>query len=184
MNKRGLGRGLDALLGSASSATESLTEIPVDQIDANPRQPRKAFDPTSLDELARSLKSAGMIQPVVVRRMPRPIQEDLRAGRLTMGHARALLSLTDRAEQLKLRDEILAHSWSVRATEEGVEKRRARPSPARRRSVELAALEEAMQRTLMTRVKIRGSERRGRIEITYATADELERLVATFGDRV
>ncbi|OLC30691.1 MAG: hypothetical protein AUH81_19410 [Candidatus Rokubacteria bacterium 13_1_40CM_4_69_5] len=278
MNKRGLGRGLDALLGSASSATESLTEIPVDQIDANPRQPRKAFDPTSLDELARSLKSAGMIQPVVVRRMPegrwqliagerrwraarqagleripalvreatdaeslelalvenllredlnpmeeaeayqqiltefgwtqeelaqrvgrdrstianclrllrlpRPIQEDLRAGRLTMGHARALLSLTDRAEQLKLRDEILAHSWSVRATEEGVEKRRARPSPARRRSVELAALEEAMQRTLMTRVKIRGSERRGRIEITYATADELERLVATFGVRV
>ncbi|OLC12896.1 MAG: hypothetical protein AUH29_14860 [Candidatus Rokubacteria bacterium 13_1_40CM_69_27] len=278
MNKRGLGRGLDALLGSASSATESLTEIPVDQIDANPRQPRKAFDPTSLDELARSLKSAGMIQPVVVRRMPegrwqliagerrwraarqagleripalvreatdaeslelalvenllredlnpmeeaeayqqiltefgwtqeelaqrvgrdrstianclrllrlpRPIQEDLRAGRLTMGHARALLSLTDRAEQLKLRDEILAHSWSVRATEEGVEKRRARPSPARRRSVELAALEEAMQRTLMTRVKIRGSEHRGRIEITYATADELERLVATFGVRV
>src|SRR3989442_13193937 len=70
MNKRGLGRGLDALLGSASSATESLTEIPVDQIDANPRQPRKAFDPTSLDELARSLKSAGMIQPVVVRRRP------------------------------------------------------------------------------------------------------------------
>ena len=278
MNKRGLGRGLDALLGSASSATESLTEIPVDQIDANPRQPRKAFDPTSLDELARSLKSAGMIQPVVVRRMPegrwqliagerrwraarqagleripalvreatdaeslelalvenllredlnpmeeaeayqqiltefgwtqeelaqrvgrdrstianclrllrlpRPIQEDLRAGRLAMGHARALLSLTDRAEQLKLRDEILAHSWSVRATEEGVEKRRARPSPARRRSVELAALEEAMQRTLMTRVKIRGSEHRGRIEITYATADELERLVATFGVRV
>src|SRR2546428_1156514 len=277
MNKRGLGRGLDALLGSASSATESLTEIPVDQIDANPRQPRKAFDPASLDELARSLKSAGVIQPVVVRRMPegrwqliagerrwraarqagleripalvreatdaeslelalvenllredlnpmeeaeayqqiltefgwtqeelaqrvgrdrstianclrllrlpRPIQEDLRAGRLTMGHARALLSLTDRAEQLKLRDEILAHSWSVRATEEGVEKRRARPSPARRRSVELAALGEAMQRTPMTRVKIRGSEHRGRIEITYATADELERLVATFGVR-
>jgi ParB family chromosome partitioning protein len=278
MNKRGLGRGLDALLGSASSSTESLTEIPVDQIDANPRQPRRAFDPASLDELAKSLKSAGMIQPVVVRRtpegrwqliagerrwraarqagleripavvreatdaeslelalvenllredlnpmeeadayqqivtefgwtqeelaqrvgrdrstianclrllrLPRPIQEDLRAGRLTMGHARALLSLTDPAEQLKLRDEILAHSWSVRATEEGVEKRRALPSPARRRSVELAALEEAMQRALMTRVKIRGTERRGRIEITYATPDELERLAAAFGIRV
>jgi ParB-like chromosome segregation protein Spo0J len=46
-----------------------------------------------------------------------------------MGHARALLSLASPAEQLKLREEILAHSWSVRATEEGVQARRASPSP-------------------------------------------------------
>src|SRR6266568_1301271 len=57
-------------------------------------------------------------------RLPDVIQADLRSGRLTMGHARALLSLTSPADQLKLRDEILAHSWSVRATEEGVQQKR------------------------------------------------------------
>ena len=53
-------------------------------------------------------------------RLPSPIQEDLRSGRLTMGHARALLALATPAEQLKLRDEILAHDWSVRATEDSI----------------------------------------------------------------
>src|SRR5512145_68920 len=74
MNRRGLGRGLDALLGSTSSTATTegtaLLEVPVDQIEVNPRQPRKTFEPGSLDELARSLKSTGMIQPVIVRRTP------------------------------------------------------------------------------------------------------------------
>src|SRR5438034_2869346 len=48
-------------------------------------------------------------------RLPDEIQNDLRSGRLTMGHARALLALATTAEQLKLRDEILAHDRSVRA---------------------------------------------------------------------
>lgn len=110
-------------------------------------------------------------------RLPDPIQDDLRTGRLTMGHAMALLSLTRPEDQLKLRDEILAHSWSVRVTEEDVQRRRgAPPVTGRRRSVELVAVEEALQRALMTRVRIIGNDRRGRIEITYATADELERL--------
>src|ERR1044071_6011330 len=50
-------------------------------------------------------------------RLPDTIQADLRSGRLAMGHDRALLSLDSPADQLKLREEILAHSWSVRATE-------------------------------------------------------------------
>ena len=53
--------------------------------------------------------------------------DDLRAGRLTMGHARALLALSDESAQLELREQILAHSWSVRATEEKVETRRPAP---------------------------------------------------------
>jgi ParB family chromosome partitioning protein len=116
-------------------------------------------------------------------RLPEPIQDDLRAGRLTMGHARALLSLTSATDQLKLRDEILAHAWSVRATEEGVQRRRPAPRAGRRRSVELAALEGELQQALMTRVKIMGNEKRGRIEVVYATAEELERLAALLGAR-
>jgi ParB family chromosome partitioning protein len=112
-------------------------------------------------------------------RLPAPIQDDLRGGRLTMGHARALLALTTPAEQLKLRDEILAHDWSVRATEDTVRTTTAGRPPRpkqRRRSAELAALEDSLQRALMTRVRIIGGERQGRIEIAYATAEELERL--------
>ncbi len=274
LSKRGLGRGLDALLTANPEETASLTEIPVDQIESNALQPRKAFEPGPLDDLARSIKASGVIQPIVVRRMgvgwqiiagerrwraaklagltripaivreasdvealelalvenllredlnpieegeayqklladfgwtqeelgqrvgrdqstisnclrllklPGSIQDDLKAGRLTMGHARALLALPTAAEQLRLRDEILAHSWSVRATEEGVQKRRTWPPQARRRSAEIAALEEALQRSLMTRVRITGTERHGRIEITYATLEELERLSALLG---
>ncbi len=80
-------------------------------------------------------------------KLPETIQADLRGGRLTMGHARALLSLTSPAEQLRLREQILAHSWSVRATEEGVQKKRAiLPHRAARRSPELTALEDALPR--------------------------------------
>lgn len=110
-------------------------------------------------------------------KLPDLIQADLRAGRLTMGHARALLSLTSPAEQLRLREEILAHSWSVRATEEGVQAKRARPTRRQlRRSPELAAVEDALRGALVTRVRIVGNERVGRIEIVYSSREELDRL--------
>jgi ParB family chromosome partitioning protein len=114
-------------------------------------------------------------------KLPAPIQDDLRSGRLTMGHALSLLSLTSEDEQLKLRDQILAHSWSVRATEADVQTRRPAGGVARGRSVELAAFELALQRALMTRVRIVGNDRRGRIEIVYATPEELERLGGLLG---
>ena len=122
-------------------------------------------------------------------RLPDPIQADLRGGRLTMGHALALLSLTSEADQLRLRDEILAHSWSVRATEQSARAVEAasgsprRPKAARRRSPELVAVEDALQRALMTRVRITGTERAGTIQVAYANAEELERLAELMGAR-
>ena len=110
-------------------------------------------------------------------KLPDLIQDDLRAGRLTMGHARALLSLDSPADQLKLRVEILAHSWSVRATEAGVQrKQRHAPRRAGRRSAELTALEDSLREALATRVRLVGTERAGRIEIAYTSAEDLERL--------
>jgi ParB family chromosome partitioning protein len=110
-------------------------------------------------------------------KLPELIQDDLRAGRLTMGHARALLSLDSPAEQLKLRSEILAHSWSVRTTEAGVQrKQRHGARRAGRRSAELTALEDSLRESLATRVRLVGSERAGRIEIVYTSAEDLERL--------
>lgn len=159
--------------------------------DLNPMEEAEAYQKLlsefgwTQEELAQRVgrDRSSISNAVRLLRLPQSIQEDLRAGRLTMGHARALLSLTSVADQLKLRDEILAHSWSVRATEEGVQKRRPTPRVGRRRSVELTALEDELQQALMTRVRIMGNEKRGRIEVVYATADELERLAALLGAR-
>ena len=111
-------------------------------------------------------------------KLPELIQADLRSGRLTMGHARALLALDTAAEQLRLREEILAHSWSVRRTEEGVKRTMsigARRPP--RRSAELTALEDTLREKLATRVRLVGNERQGRIEIVYTSREDLDRLL-------
>ena len=115
-------------------------------------------------------------------KLPDPIQADLRAGRLTMGHARALLSLSAPSDQLKLRGEILSHSWSVRATEADVQRKRSiSPKRTARRSAEITALEDAFRAALATRVRLIGSERAGRIEISYSSREELDRLVELIG---
>ncbi len=106
-------------------------------------------------------------------KLPDVIQADLRGGRLTMGHARALLSL----DSLRLREEILTHSWSVRTTEQGVQAKRTQPTRRLlRRSAELAAVEDALRVALATRVRIVGNERAGRIEVSYSSREELDRL--------
>src|SRR6185369_17722321 len=69
MNKRGLGRGLGALLSSTPTEDDdALLEVAIDQVHPNPNQPRKAFESNSLDELAASIRTSGVIQPVIVRR--------------------------------------------------------------------------------------------------------------------
>ncbi|MEA2477515.1 MAG: ParB family transcriptional regulator, chromosome partitioning protein [Actinomycetota bacterium] len=70
--RSGLGRGLDALLPDETARPESGTgigDIAIDEIDANPRQPRDSFDEPALRELADSISSLGVLQPVVVRKV-------------------------------------------------------------------------------------------------------------------
>jgi ParB family chromosome partitioning protein len=64
--RRGLGRGLDALIPLAEEPSGSLTEIPVSAITPNPMQPRTAMDPQALAELAASISEHGLIQPLIV----------------------------------------------------------------------------------------------------------------------
>jgi ParB family chromosome partitioning protein len=64
--RRGLGRGLEVLLGG-SSGTSELAELPVDAIHPNPRQPRRKFDSDAGAGLADSVRSQGVVQPVLVR---------------------------------------------------------------------------------------------------------------------
>jgi ParB family chromosome partitioning protein len=65
-NRRGLGRGLEVLLGGAVSAAD-LAQIPVGSIRPNARQPRKRVDAEGVAGLAESVRSQGVIQPIVVR---------------------------------------------------------------------------------------------------------------------
>ncbi len=72
LERRGLGRGLSALLGEVESATPSaigVREIPIELIRRNPAQPRTHFDETELEELASSMRQRGVLQPILVRPM-------------------------------------------------------------------------------------------------------------------
>jgi ParB family transcriptional regulator, chromosome partitioning protein len=68
--RRGLGRGLEVLIGGADVGPTQLAELPVDAIHANPRQPRRRFEPEATAGLVSSIKQQGLLQPIVVR--PRP----------------------------------------------------------------------------------------------------------------
>ena len=83
-SKRELGKGIRALLGNIETEVNSnqalkeetvkalsanFASIPIEQVEVNPHQPRKDFDPTALEELTASIKTHGLIQPITVRRM-------------------------------------------------------------------------------------------------------------------
>ncbi|MDP4125543.1 MAG: ParB/RepB/Spo0J family partition protein [Bacillota bacterium] len=67
MIKKGLGRGLQALLPDDSAGNSSVMEISITEIEPNPDQPRKEFDSLALNELADSLREHGLLQPILVR---------------------------------------------------------------------------------------------------------------------
>ncbi len=87
--RNALGRGLGALLddsigleptpGLSTATTKSMSEIPLDQIEVNPYQPRSEFDMEALKELAESIKVQGIIQPITVRKLG-PDQYQLISG--------------------------------------------------------------------------------------------------------
>ena len=66
-NRRGLGRGLEVLVGGLDPVESELLELPVDAIHPNPKQPRKRFDGEAGSGLAESVKRQGVIQPLLVR---------------------------------------------------------------------------------------------------------------------
>ena len=87
--KSGLGKGLDALfLDNETTEGGSLMTLRISDIEPNKDQPRKAFEPTALQELAESIREHGILQPVVVRALPGGVYQIIagerrwRAGRL------------------------------------------------------------------------------------------------------
>jgi ParB family transcriptional regulator, chromosome partitioning protein len=280
-SRNALGRGIGALLPTAppvtsTSATALLApnEIAVSDIDPNPDQPRRLFEPAALAQLVDSIRVHGVLQPVVVRRagdryelvvgerrwrasmlaglrtvpavvleidprdrlevalvenvqrrdlnpvelaaafralsdtgatqeeigervgmdrstianhlrlleLPRDIQADVEAGRVTLGHAKALLAIQSPERRRQLRDRIVDEQLSVRAAEELA--RPAQPAterPTRARASadpHLQGVADALRQRLQTRVRVKGVAERGRIEIEYFGAEDFDRLTA------
>ncbi len=275
-----LGRGLSALIPETppTQPREGPTEVDLDRLTPNRLQPRMVMDSSKLEELSRSIRHSGVIQPVVVRRLdgdmfeivagerrwraaqqagllrvpvivrdvpddklleialienlqrenlnpieeaeafrrliadyhltqeevaaavgkdratvanyvrllglPAEVQADVAAGALAMGHARALLGLTDGSAQRRAAREVVGRGLSVRETE-GLVKQLGRPpseQPQPRSSprldVHTQAAQDRLRTALGTRVRIVRTGRRGHIEIDFASEDELQRLFA------
>ncbi len=88
-DRRGLGRGLSVLLaenqpldaGTGGAAEKRILQIPIEQLNPNPDQPRKAFNSEHLDELTASIQEKGVLQPLIVRTDPAdPTQYQIVAG--------------------------------------------------------------------------------------------------------
>ena len=294
MARSRLGKGIDALLQGKDlehlSSISSIVMVPVDQITANPNQPRRTFPEDTLKELSRSIAEKGILQPILAEdrgdgsytiiagerryraakmagltevpviaqefsddekleialienlqredlnpideahaiqaaieitgstqdqlakrlgksrsalantlrllRLEDEIQRDLIDGTITAGHARALLSIDDHKARMEAHRQIRRGGLTVRESEAvsrepgvtggsavsaskapGTEPSR-KAGGANVESVELRQIIEHLVERLGTKVVIHGNESSGRIELTYYSTDDLERLIA------
>jgi len=160
---------------------------------------RHDLNPIELGLAFHALAEAGHTQEEIGRRvglerssvanlmrlleLPRELQEDVESGRLSTGHAKALLQVTNPERRRWLRDRVVAEELSVRAAEllarEAVgppARPRARKAPAPS-DPNLAHVVDALREALETRVRLVGVPARGRIEIEYFGPEDLERVV-------
>ena len=121
-------------------------------------------------------------------RLPDEVRTEVASGRLSMGHARALLSLAGEAEQRQLARDVLARSLSVRETESivkkivesGAPREAVEPAPV---DVHTRAAEDRLKVLLGTRVRIVRHGTRGRIEIDFNSEEELIRIFEALTER-
>jgi ParB family chromosome partitioning protein len=274
VQKRGLGRGLGALIPEAEAPQGGSQEITLDQVEANPFQPRRHFAGPALEEMAATIREHGVLTPIVVRkgpggyqiiagerrvraarlagltaipaivkdvtdgqalqlalvenlqredlnplesaeayqrlidefgltqediasqlgrdrssvanalrllRLPLRIREDLAAGTLTEGHARALLGIEKAADQIRARDLVVRKALSVRATEALVRRMRGSGTVPSTRPASLdpnlSDLEDQLRSALGTKVRIVREGAGGTVHVSFFSADELTRIV-------
>ncbi len=276
MNKKQvLGKGLGALIPTASGSEEPQKGIlycSIDKIHANPNQPRKLFNESSLTALAETIKEKGILQPLLVRKsgksfeliagerrlraskmaglkdvpvlvreaaetdslelsvleniqredlnpieeakayqemldqldltqeklahrvgkdrssitnairllqLPKEIHQDLIAGDLSAGHARALLGLTNELLQLKVGEEIKKKGLSVRAAEKLIQRYKegsTQKPPSESFDPDMQELEDELCRYFSARVKVHKGKKGGKIQIMYSSPEELDRI--------
>jgi len=137
----------------------------------------------SQEEIARrlGLNRVTITNTLRLLKLPAQIQEMIERNELTAGHARAILALPNERDQLQLADRIVKRGLSVREAEKLASGTQARAAPdaaaepkARDPNVRAAVVE--LERKLGTRVRITGDGQKGRIEVSYFSAEDLSRL--------
>lgn len=139
------------------------------------------------EELARQVGKdrSSIANHLRLLRLPAEVQRMLEDGRLSMGHARALLSLEDENRLISLAEEILANQWSVRETEKAVKRATNAPGDKERSTgngtgqndANIRAAELKLKRYLGTQVHIHfASQNGGRLEIEFTSMSDLDRL--------
>jgi ParB family chromosome partitioning protein len=111
-------------------------------------------------------------------RLPQEVRANVASNTLSMGHARALLALSDEAAQLRVARDVVSRSLSVRETE-AIVKKAASPDekkPAKTVDVHTRAAEEKLKMALGTRTRIVRKGKGGRVEIDFVNEDELHRI--------
>ena len=163
---------------------------PIDEAEAY----RSLMESASLtqDELARrlGLNRSTVANALRLLRLPEDLKAEIAEGRLSAGHARAILAVDTEEGRTRLAQRIRTDALSVRQAEElagtlsSAAGKRARPGkagrdgdrPSPQKSLELRELEEKLLDTLGTKVVVKGSHSKGRIEIEYYSLDDLERI--------
>ena len=134
------------------------------------------------DELAKKI---GKSRPVIsntlrLLNLPPSVQKKLTSGTLSMGHARALLGLSDASEIERIANRIVSEGLSVRATEELIAVGSGKKSSGKKGSTsslgKYQELEEQIGDALDTRVRIKGGANGGRIQIEFADSQDLLRI--------
>ncbi len=158
--------------------------------DLNPLEEAQAFRrlleefKLSQEEMARKVGKDRATVANILRllKLPEEVQGLVRGGKLSMGHARALLSLERAESQKALAHRAVREGWSVRQVEKACgpsQHSRARAKGAVRPDVNLSAAEEELRRLLATKVRIRPGRKGGCIEVEYYNNEDLERILDT-----
>jgi len=290
MANKGLGRGLGSLLGILDEEEvvevkkekvenkeygEEVKTIDMGLIDVNPNQPRKVFDPTALNELAQSIKTHGVIQPILVtprnnrymivagerrfrasklaetktipcivkdftdaqvqevalleniqRQDLNPIEtaralkelqdsygwtqealadrlgksrpviantlrlltlcpeviDLIEKGKLSAGHARSLVVVTNPEVQLKLANQVINNKLTVRDMENAVKevdndhRKVVKSKTQPQLSMEMQEFINVMEHKFSTKINVKGNEKKGKIIINYYNSDDLDRI--------
>jgi ParB family transcriptional regulator, chromosome partitioning protein len=120
-------------------------------------------------------------------RLPAEVRAEVASGRLSMGHARAIVSLVTEADQRRVAREVLTRNLSVRETE-AIVKKASTPSTesqaaVRKKDVHTRAAEEQLRLSLGTAVEIKRRGKGGVVEIAFASEDELQRIYEYLSER-
>ncbi len=116
-------------------------------------------------------------------KLPETIQDRIKENTLTAGHARAILALEDEASMLAFAEVIIKDQLSVRAAEKRIKSFQPKKADKVKKKIDLYALEiqENLERLLDARVQVKNRGQRGKIEIAYASIEELEQILKQLG---